>query len=87
MMKAIGAWLCRHGFHDMRPHHQSGAYNYSACSRCPKRMVFKVFGGYSPIDDYWLAGNDGEPPAPTPPITGSGVRTPRAPRNRKKSQP
>lgn len=84
MMKAIGAWLCRHGFHDMRPHHQSGAYNYLACDRCPKRTAIKVFGGHSPVDDYWLAGNDGEPPARTPPTGGSSVQAPRTAKQRKR---
>lgn len=84
MIKAIKVWLCLHGFHAMRSHHQSGAYDYFACSRCPKRAAFKVFSGYSALDDYWLAGNDGEPPAPTPPTTGSGVQPPRSSLQRKR---
>lgn len=84
MMKAIKGWLCRHGYHAMKLHHQAGAYDYLECSRCPKRTSIYLGIGHSPVDDYWLAGNDGEPPAPIPPTTGSGVRPPRAPAKRKK---
>lgn len=87
MMKAIRAWLCRHGFHEMHLHHQSGAYDYLECARCPKRTAVKIFEGYSVLDDYWLAGNDGEPPAPTPPTTGSGVQAPPRPAKQRRKKP
>lgn len=83
MIRAIGRWLCRRGFHAMKLHHSSGVHDYRRCARCDERAAIKVYAGNSALDDYWLAGNDGEPPAPVPPRTGSGVQSAAWPRVRK----
>lgn len=72
----IGAWLCRHDLHAFRFHHRSGANQYHRCARrgCGARGYFWVGSGYSPVDQWWLDGNDGDAPPAMPPHGGSAVK-------------